>query len=37
MAYEYYYNNVPGIGLTRNNLIYTSLMNKEKNIFEVGT
>jgi len=33
MAYEYYYNNVPGVGLTRNNLIYTSLINKEKNVF----
>jgi len=27
--YNYYYNNVPGIGLCRNNLIYTSLANKE--------
>ena len=29
--FEYYYNNVPGKGLCRNNLIYTSLANK--NIF----
>lgn len=26
--YEYYYNNVPGKGLCRNNLIYTSLISK---------
>jgi hypothetical protein len=31
--YEYYYNNVPGIGLCRNNLIYTSLINKDKTVF----
>lgn len=30
---DYYYNNVPGKGLVRNNLIYTSLINKEKTIF----
>jgi hypothetical protein len=30
---EYYYNNVPGIGLCRNNLIYTSLISKDKKIF----
>ena len=29
--FEYYYNNVPGKGLCRNNLIYTSLINN--NIF----
>jgi hypothetical protein len=31
--FEYYYNNVPGKGLCRNNLIYTSLINKDKTIF----
>ena len=31
--FEYYYNNVPGIGLCRNNLIYTSLINKSKTVF----
>jgi len=30
---EYYYNNVPGQGLCRNNLIYTSLINKDKTVF----
>ena len=30
---NYYYNNVPGKGLVRNNLIYTSLINKEKTVF----
>lgn len=33
MNFEYYYNNVPGIGLTRNNLIYTSLINTDKTVF----
>jgi hypothetical protein len=33
MKYEYYYNNVPGIGLTRNNLIYTSLISDDKKTF----
>ena len=33
MNYEYYYNNVPGIGLTRNNLIYTSLISTDKKTF----
>ncbi len=33
MNYEYYYNNVPGIGLTRNNLIYTSLISDDKKTF----
>jgi len=33
MNYEYYYNNVPGEGLTRNNLIYTSLISKDKKTF----
>lgn len=31
--FEYYYNNVPGKGLCRNNLIYTSLVNKDKTVF----
>jgi len=33
MKLEYYYNCVPGVGLTRNNLIYTSLMNKDNTVF----
>jgi hypothetical protein len=33
MEYEYYYNNVPGHGLCRNNLIYTSLMSADKKVF----
>jgi len=33
MEYEYYYNDLPGQGLTRNNLIYTSLISKDKNVF----
>ena len=33
MEYEYYYNNVPGHGLCRNNLIYTSLISKDKKTF----
>lgn len=33
MDYEYYYNNVPGVGLTRNNLIYTSLISRDKKTF----
>lgn len=33
MKYEYYYNNVPGEGLQRNNLIYTSLISKDKKTF----
>lgn len=33
MKYDYYYNNVPGIGLTRNNLIYTSLISEDKKVF----
>lgn len=33
MNYEYYYNNVPGIGLSRNNLIYTSLISTDKKTF----
>lgn len=31
--YEYYWNDVPGVGLCRNNLIYTSLANKELTTF----
>jgi hypothetical protein len=31
--FEYYYNNVPGHGPCRNNLIYTSLINSDKTIF----
>jgi hypothetical protein len=33
MKYEYYYNDVPGHGLCRNNLIYTSLMSTDKKVF----
>ena len=33
MEYEYYWNNVPGIGLCRNNLIYTSLADKDLTTF----
>jgi len=32
-GYEYYYNNVPGDGLCRNNLIYTSLISQDKKTF----
>lgn len=31
--YEYYYNNTPDHGLVRNNLIYTSLISKDKKTF----
>ena len=31
--YDYYYNNVPGLGKCRNNLIYTSLISKDKKKF----
>jgi hypothetical protein len=31
--FEYYYNNVPGKGLCRNNLIYTSLVSTDKTVF----
>ena len=31
--FEYYYNNVPDKGLCRNNLIYTSLISKDKTAF----
>jgi len=33
MNYSYYYNNVPGVGLSRNNLIYTSLVSEDKKLF----
>lgn len=33
MSFEYYYNNVPGKGLCRNNLIYTSLISKDRKTF----
>lgn len=33
MDYEYYYNNVPGVGQTRNNLIYTSMISRDKKTF----
>jgi hypothetical protein len=33
MNFNYYYNNVPGVGLTRNNLIYTSLISQDKKTF----
>ncbi len=33
MDLEYYYNNVPGEGLCRNNLIYTSLISPDKKVF----
>jgi hypothetical protein len=31
--FEYYYNNVPGKGLCRNNLIYTSLISTDCKTF----
>jgi hypothetical protein len=31
--FEYYYNKVPGKGLVRNNLVYTSLISKDKKTF----
>ncbi len=31
--FKYYYNNVPGKGLCRNNLIYTSLINEDATEF----
>jgi hypothetical protein len=31
--FEYYYNNVPGKGLCRNNLIYTSLISRDRKTF----
>jgi hypothetical protein len=32
-SFEYYYNNVPGKGLCRNNLIYTSLISTDRKTF----
>jgi hypothetical protein len=31
--FEYYYNNVPGNGMCRNNLVYTSLISEDKKTF----
>jgi hypothetical protein len=31
--FNYYYNSVPGVGLCRNNLIYTSLMSEDNTVF----
>ncbi len=33
IKYNYYYNNIPGQGLCRNNLVYTSLMSEDNKIF----
>ena len=33
MELNYYWNNVPGVGLCRNNLIYTSLMSTDTKLF----
>jgi hypothetical protein len=33
IQFEYYYNNVPGKGLCRNNLIYTSLISTDRKFF----
>lgn len=33
LEFEYYYNNVPGKGQCRNNLIYTSLISKDRKTF----
>ena len=33
MEYDFYYNNVPGDGLIRNNLVYTSLISKDQKTF----
>lgn len=33
MQFNYYWNNVPGVGLCRNNLIYTSLISQDKKTF----
>lgn len=32
MRYDYYYNNVPNVGLQRNNLIYTSLISEDQKV-----
>ena len=33
MKYDYYWNDIPGVGLSRNNLIYTSLISEDKKTF----
>jgi hypothetical protein len=33
MKFNYYYNNVPGEGLSRNNLVYTSLISEDQKVF----
>lgn len=33
--FEYYYNNVPNEGLCRNNLVYTSLIDRKNNLFKI--
>ena len=33
MKYDYYWNDIPGVGLCRNNLIYTSLISEDKKTF----
>jgi hypothetical protein len=33
--FEYYYNNVPDKGLCRNNLVYTSLIDRKNNFFKI--
>jgi hypothetical protein len=33
MEFNYYYNNVPGEGQSRNNLVYTSLIREDKKVF----
>lgn len=33
MKYRYYYNDVPGEGLSRNNLVYTSLISEDQKTF----
>ena len=33
--FEYYYNHVPGVGLCRNNLVYTSEIDRQNNLFSV--
>ena len=33
MKYEYYWNDIPGVGLSRNNLIYTSFISEDKKTF----
>lgn len=33
--FEYYYNNVPGIGKCRNNLVYTSKIDRQNQLFSI--